>query len=112
MATQLPFASKVILQSDKSQEVVELSASFGDGYAQVAGNGIMPVRDIWNITIKPLNLADTAAMESFLSFVGTWGIILWTPSWETVNKSFKLRTATRNQLTPTTFSFSLTLAEV
>ena len=112
MATLLPYAGKVIIQSNKAIDIMEIATAFGDGYAQVAGNGLKPARDTWSITIKPLTLLETYNFEIFLGSVGTWGAIRWTPSWETIEKQFKLTSAKREQLTTTSFSFSLNLIEI
>jgi phage-related protein len=112
MTTSLPFTNKITVQSDKTLSVAEVSAQFGDGYSQVAGRGVKPVRDLWDITLSPLTRTEVTSFESFLGVVGIWGLISWTPPWETVEKQFKLVSVKRTESTPNLFIYNLSLREV
>ncbi len=55
-----------------------LSAKFGDGYAQIAADGIHSTTQSW-----PLSFVDygpqIAAIKAFLDAHGSWRPFLWTP---------------------------------
>jgi phage-related protein len=90
MAVLLPFPKKILASSSKEVKFREISAQFGDGYSQVAADGLNAVYDIWSITWGNLNQSETMLLEGVLSNCGSWTTFLWTPCQETVQKKFRL----------------------
>jgi phage-related protein len=84
--TALPLPEKIGLESSKSTMFRELAAQFGDGYQQVAPNGINNKIDSWSIIWSALTLTEVATVESVLNSTGSWGILSWTPYSETSKK--------------------------
>lgn len=90
MTTALPLPTKIVLSSDKSVTFRTISSQFGDGYQQVAPNGINVKVASWNIEWAPLTLAERNTVEGVLDSVGTWGILTWTPCVETTQLKFRI----------------------
>jgi phage-related protein len=88
--TALPLPTKIVLDSDKSVSFRAISSRFGDGYQQIAPNGINNRVASWNIEWAPLTLAEKDTVESVLDSVGSWGILTWTPCMETVQLKFRM----------------------
>ena len=90
MPTALPLPTKIALSSDKSVTFRAISSQFGDGYQQVAPNGINTKVASWSVEWGALTLAERAIVEDTLDSVGTWGILTWTPCNETVQLKFRV----------------------
>jgi len=90
MATNLPLTNKINKDSRKSSLFREMSAQFGDGYQQVAPKGINNKYDTWELEWVALLTSEKDTVEAVLDSVGSWGILLWTPSYESVTKKFRL----------------------
>lgn len=86
----IPYPDKILRESYKTVEFIEISSNLGDTYKQVAPKGLNPVRDIWNIIWKGLTSAEKEILETQLRSVGTWGTLLWTPCYETVEQQFRI----------------------
>ncbi len=86
MSTAMPLPNKITNDSDKSTSFRELAGQFGDGYKQVAPDGINNKIDSWNITWGNLTIAEATTVETALNTVGSWGILTWTPFGETLKK--------------------------
>jgi phage-related protein len=75
-------------------------AQFGDGYAQVAGDGINPVTPQWSVSFTG-DEAYIQAIKNFLNRHAGWKSFIWKPPLEPSgsgarNPSRYLPTATRN----------------
>ena len=90
MTTALPLPTKIALTSDKSVTFRAITAQFGDGYQQVAPNGINTKIASWSVEWGALTLAERATVEGVLDSVGSWGILTWTPCNETVQLKFRM----------------------
>ena len=113
MATPFPFPNKITIDVQNSLTVNEVSATFGDGYAQIGGKGVKPVLNSLSITIVPLTKAEMLSFESFLTTVGTWGVVSLVPPFESVEVLYKIKgIAKKNQVAKELWQFSLTLLEV
>lgn len=112
--TALPYTSKILLSSQKSKNYNDISAQFGDGYQQVAANGLNSVRDVWTINWANLSLTEITNLESILDLNGSWGIYSWTPCYENTSKNFRLvkDSYTRNAYTGAIFGASIKLIQV
>ena len=62
----LPLTNKIELGADKSVNFKEISVQFGDGYQQVAPDGLNNKRDSWSITWSPLSSTELATIEDAL----------------------------------------------
>jgi len=113
MATPFPFPNKITIDIQNSLTVNEVKASFGDGYEQVGGKGVKPVLNSLSVTIVPLTKVQMLSFESFLTTVGTWGVISLVPPFETTEVLYKIKgTVKKNQVAKELWQFSLTLLEV
>jgi phage-related protein len=88
--TALPLPTKIVLDSDKSVSFRAISSQFGDGYQQIAPNGINNRVASWTIEWAPLTQTERDTVESVLDSVGSWGILTWTPCMETVQLKFRM----------------------
>jgi phage-related protein len=115
MTTALPLPNKIALSSDKSVGFRAITAQFGDGYQQVAPNGINVKIASWSIEWGALTLAERDTVEASLDSVGSWGILTWTPTNESTQLKFRMtadgytrRTTGKNGI----FSISCKLTQV
>lgn len=88
--TALPVPERIIIDSTKTAAFREMSAQFGDGYQQVAPQGINFKIDTWSITWAPLTSAQKTTVETALDANGSWGVYTWIPLGETVSKKFRV----------------------
>jgi len=84
--TAMPLPLKITNDSDKTTFFRELAGQFGDGYQQVAPNGLNNKIDSWSIVWGALTTAEATIVENALNAVGSWGILTWTPFGETLKK--------------------------
>jgi phage-related protein len=113
--TALPLPNKIALSSDKSVSFRAISSQFGDGYQQTAPNGINVKVASWTVEWGALTLAERNTVESVLDYVGSWGILTWTPTNESVQLKFRMTNEgyTRNTLNKNgIFSISCKLMQV
>lgn len=71
--------AKILRTAGKDMDEVLLESSFGDGYGQVAEDGLNARREIWDIEIAPLNSTLLASARSFYDTVGASKTFWWTP---------------------------------
>jgi phage-related protein len=86
----MPVVNKITLNSSLKVGFSQISAKFGDGYEQIAPNGLNNILDTWDIVWGALTTAEFQTVIAVLKSVGTWGIITWTPCDETVQKKFRI----------------------
>jgi len=94
MATALPHSEKISRDSIKSAEFRTIVATMGDSYTQIAPKGLNSKIDNWNIRWIGLTLVEKDAVLTALDTVGEWGLLSWTPSYETVLKYFRIKKGT------------------
>lgn len=88
----MPYPELITIDGDVEYEQNLLTARFGDGYSQIAPNGLNSIYEIHNITWGPIEyqiINDTIINQ--LKLVGGHGYILWTPRNETIQKQFKVK---------------------
>ncbi len=90
MATALPLTNRILSSNAKSIKFRSISGQFGDGYQQIAPDGINNKIDSWEITWGGITQAEVTALEAILDVNGTWGIYTWIPTWETASKKFRI----------------------
>lgn len=91
---------------------------FGDGYEQLQKDGINTKKIEYDITTKPLTVADAAALRTSLDFVagGDYFLATLTP-FSTTQERYRLKDGVYSeQILPSTnrrvFSFTLSLAYI
>lgn len=90
MATALPVTGKILDKSSKRVAFKDFSASFGDGYTQVAPAGLNPKNDVWEVMWGALTDSEVTTIENVLDTNGSWGVLTWTPCHENTQKKFKM----------------------
>jgi len=111
--TAFLFTEKITKATSKKKNNVASSASFGDGYSQVAGIGLKPTKEVLDIIIEPLTKAEVITFNSFIATVGIWGIVTLTPPYENISKSYRLaNNINLEQLNFDLFKYTLSLEEV
>lgn len=114
MAEALPLLGKITAQSQMGQTHRNLAAQFGDGYSQVAPDGLNSVIDNWELRFAPLEGADLTAMNTFLLLVGTTEWFTWTPLGEAVPKKWRIEkdSIKKSMLNTSTFIISFKMVQV
>lgn len=69
-APRMPLQDYIHERSSIATKYRVLSARFGDGYEQVAKDGINDRDDVWTISFNALNEADAKTLFKFLDLVG------------------------------------------
>jgi phage-related protein len=109
----MPIPSKITLDSVKTVKFRVKEARFGDGYIQVAPDGLNDRVDTWVIQWAGLSQAQMTTVTSALNYVGASGYLVWTPCYENNVKKFRMTTdgytRTRSR---GVFSMSCTVEEV
>jgi len=90
MIIALPVPAKVSYDSGKKVSFRDISAQLGDGYVQVAQQGINSRYDTWNVTWGALTLTEKNTVVGVLDTVGSWSMLSWKPCFETVTKNFRM----------------------
>lgn len=108
----MPVVSKITLDSSLSVKFNQISAKFGDGYEQIAPNGVNNIVDTWSITWGALTTSEYQTVITALKSVGTWGIITWTPCDETVQKKFRISGDISRTRSGTLYTVACTLRQV
>jgi len=90
MSLLLPLTTKITNKSKKSTKNRVLSASFGNGYSQIADDGLNSTIDSWIIVYSPLKDPDLTTLKNFYSTVGVTQYFRWTPIGETVEKKWRI----------------------
>lgn len=90
MATALPLPEKIMRGSNPEVSHRSLSAQFGDGYEQVAPDGLNTRQELWDVTWGNLSQLQVLQVTQFLNSVGAWGTIEWTPCYEATSRKFRV----------------------
>lgn len=106
----LPYPSRVTLDSDMELNFRDISAKFGEGYRQVAPDGINAITEDWSIVIGPLTRTERNTALTAFKTVGTWGRITWTPCDETVQLTFQIKSGTGIKVSRVGRKFKLSLS--
>lgn len=62
---------------------------FGDGYEQRVAHGINTIQGHWDLTFANRDLAESQAIDDFLTARGGAEAFLWTPPGESLQKKWK-----------------------
>ena len=114
MAEALPLLGKITAQSQMGQTHRNLAAQFGDGYLQIAPDGLNSVIDNWELRFAPLEGADLTTMNAFLLLVGTTEWFTWTPLGEVIEKKWLIEadSVKKLMLNTSTFIISFKILQV
>jgi phage-related protein len=108
----IPLPSKISLESTKKTTFRQVAAQFGDGYTQVAPNGLNNRIDTWDIVWGGLSSSEKTTVETAINSIGTWGTFLWTPCDETIQKKFRISGDISYQREGTRYKVTLSLKQV
>jgi phage-related protein len=90
MATALSHPEKITTDSTKKTGFSTIRTQFGDGYAQIAPKGINNKIQSLSIQWASLTQAEFNAIITMLDTVGSYGVISYTPCYETSSKNFRM----------------------
>lgn len=90
MPTALPLTTMIAETSNRNRAYKTKSAAFGNGYAQVAPDGINNVKDTWSITYENLTSAERTTLLAVLDAVQSWDIITWTAPGDGGSKNWRM----------------------
>jgi phage-related protein len=113
-APVLPLQLKITNQTTKTSKDRVLIAQFGNGYSQIANDGINSKVDSWQIQYAPIYGADLITLNAFLDLVGVTAWFTWIPLGEAVSKKWRIDKDSRKQtmLNINTFIFTFTITQV
>jgi phage-related protein len=86
----MPVTEKLVRESTLQTSFRTIASKFGDGYEQVAPDGINNIIDTWDLVWATLTTTEYQTVMTALKSVGTWGTITWIPCNETISKKFRL----------------------
>jgi phage-related protein len=113
-APTLPLVTKILRQSSKSEKQRLIIAQFGNGYGQVAKDGLNSTIDHWDISYVPIEGTNLTTLETFLNTVGCDVWFSWIPIGETVSKKWRIDKDSKKKvmITKTRFQYSFTMTQV
>ena len=68
-----------------------LEASFGDAYAQTAGDGLNPFSEVWTLRFSSRPAADVVEIKAFLISVSDVTPFDWKAPDDTITKKWKMK---------------------
>ena len=90
MVFLLPQTDRITARSNKKTENRIIEAQFGNGYKQIADDGINASLDTWIIHMAPLEGDNLTQIRSFLDTVGVVEWFQWTPLGEATAKNWRV----------------------
>lgn len=81
---------KITTNSKKSTKVNLIRATFGNGYKQIANNGLNNEIDTWELQFALLEGTNFTDMNTFIAAAGADQLFAWTPFGETVSKNWRI----------------------
>ncbi len=86
--TALPFTDLIIQTASKRVKFATITAQFGDGYMQRAGDGINKELENWSITWDNLNQTERDIIWAFIDVVQMSEVIEWQAPGDLVEKNW------------------------
>ena len=86
--TALPLTNLIIQTSQKTVKFTTITAQFGDGYLQRAGDGINQKKDMWSITYDNLDQTERDTLWVFIDLVQMSDVIEWQAPGDLVEKKW------------------------
>ena len=110
----MPVTSKILRESSLTTSFKVLTAEQGDGYSQAAPKGLNSKQTSSSIKWGSLTLAEKNTIVDALNTVGAWGVLTWTPCYDSVEKRFRMTEAGYqvSVTNGTTFSVTCQIKEV
>ena len=111
----MPLPGKINIDSDLQIDFKDISTRYGDGYTEIAPDGLNSARETWDINWAPLTQSEYNTVKTALLSVGTWGTILWTPCDDTVQKKFRIKSKTslrRTRIAHRQYKVSITVEQI
>jgi phage-related protein len=110
----LPLPEKIGRDATLEISSRTLTAQFGDGYNQRAPDGLNTEVETWTVTWLALTLSERETVLAALKTVGGWGVLLWTPCYQTAQQKYKVKDGKRSVkvLSNSEFNISCTLEQV
>lgn len=114
MTNAMPLTEKISQSSSRSIKYRVLKAQFGNGYAQVAPDGINCKVENWNIRYENIEKVDRDTVVDFLDTVAGWDLITWTPTNDTLEKTYRVTAEgySEQSMAGTIFTISFNLEQV
>ena len=76
--------------SNQSRKFRSLIAQFGDGYSQIAPDGINYQSDTWQLVYENLNQTDTNTVRNFFDTNGPFTSFTWTAPGDSSAKTWRM----------------------
>ena len=113
MPMALPFPTRLSPSSNFSVIDNVDEVRFDDGYYDSAPRSMFQPES-WDVVYRSLNIADSDVVLAALRTVGTWDYFTWTPTYESVQKKWKVVRGTKQVSHPSPLrrQISFTLIQV
>ena len=92
--TALPLQTYIIQSAQKTVKYATITAQFGDGYMQRAGDGINKKGEMWAITYDNLDQTQRDLLWVFIEIVEQSDVIEWTAPGDLAEKKWIIDPAT------------------
>lgn len=86
----MPIPEKITNEGDVDVEFDVIRMAFGEGYEQIAPNGLNYAREIRTVIWAPLTPTEATTVWNTLLTVGSHGILTWTPCDAVTQKKYRL----------------------
>ena len=112
-ALALPLTCKITTQSTLSTVNRILLAQYGNGFKQVANDGLNNSIDTWALVYAPLEGTDLTTLLTFIDTVGTVAWFTYTPLGESTSKKWRIvkDSIKRNMLSTTKWQMNFSIEQ-
>lgn len=86
--TALPLTTYITQTAQKTVKFSTITAQFGDGYMQRAGDGINKKQEMWSITYDNLDQTQRNILWVFIEIVQQTAVIEWTAPGDLTEKNW------------------------
>lgn len=86
--TALPLTTYITQTAQKTVKFSTITAQFGDGYMQRAGDGINKKQEMWTITYDNLDQTQRNILWVFIEIVQQTAVIEWTAPGDLTEKNW------------------------
>ena len=100
------------LGGEKTIDFRLLQADFGDGYEQVASDGINAIREKWRLVWNAVPDQEADTIETFVRQVGAWGAFYYKVPGTAATKKWRIESFTRTQSNIEYDAISLSIREI
>jgi phage-related protein len=112
-ALALPLICKITTQSTLSTSNRIISAQYGNGFEQIAPDGLNSNIDTWDIIYAPLEGTDLTTLLTFISTVDVVSWFTYTPLGESTSKKWRIvkDSIKRNMISTTKWQMSFSIKQ-